>query len=177
MLTIPSREGNLAFDFATRPNTGMKFKIHQLLGLLCSLALTVTAQQSRPAQSITPDTTQLKKHVKYLAADELEGRRPGTPGGDKAAAYLAEQFHQLKLGCASPDRKCRHQGKKHSGYLQEFPFIAAVELAQRNNLNITRSGNTTGVTLRGEWSRIGFSQTAAQRRRWFSSVTASQRQT
>ena len=137
----------------------MKYRIHQLRGLLCLLALSLplAAQQSRPAQSTTADATQLKKHVKYLAADELEGRRPGTPGGDKAAAYLAEQFHQLKLGCASPDRKCRHQGKKHSGYLQEFPFIASVELAQRNNLNVTRSGNTSGVALHGEWSPIGFS--------------------
>ena len=137
----------------------MKHKIQQLSGLLCLLALSlpVAAQQSRPAQSITADTTQLKKHVTYLAADELEGRRPGTPGGDKAAAYLAEQFHQLKLGCASPDRKCRHEGKKRSGYLQEFPFIAAVELAQRNNLNVTRSGNTTAVALQAEWTPIGFS--------------------
>lgn len=137
----------------------MKHRTHQLLGLLLllALALSAAAQQARPAQSGAPDATLLKKHVIYLASDELEGRRPGTAGGDKAAAYLAEQFNQLKLGCASPDLKCRHAGKQHGGYLHEFPFVAAVELAQNNKLSFARDGNSASAVLRDEWTPIGFS--------------------
>lgn len=36
-------------------------------------------------------------HVQYLANDKLEGRRAGTPGYDKAVAYVEEQFRQIGL--------------------------------------------------------------------------------
>ena len=36
-------------------------------------------------------------HVQYLADDKLEGRRAGTPGYDKAVAYVEEQFRQIGL--------------------------------------------------------------------------------
>lgn len=34
------------------------------------------------------------EHVKFLASEELEGRRPGTPGIEQAAVYIAYQFMQ-----------------------------------------------------------------------------------
>lgn len=132
----------------------MKLRTQNFLVALFLLALALPVA----AQSVAPDPALLKKHVTYLASDELEGRRPGTGGGDKAAAYLAEQFHQLKLGCAAPDFKCRQTGKKHGGYLHEFPFVAAVELAQNNKLSFARGGgNSTSIALRNEWMPIGFS--------------------
>lgn len=36
-------------------------------------------------------------HVKFLASDELEGRGPGTPGIERAAEYIADQFKQAGL--------------------------------------------------------------------------------
>jgi len=39
----------------------------------------------------------LRQHIEVLASDALEGRAPGTPGGDKAAAYIAGQFHAAGL--------------------------------------------------------------------------------
>jgi hypothetical protein len=36
-------------------------------------------------------------HIKYLASDELEGRRPGTPGIEAAAEYIAKQFADAGL--------------------------------------------------------------------------------
>ena len=43
------------------------------------------------------------KHVEYLASDQMEGRNVGSPGFDKAAAYVASQFEEagLKPGCAN----------------------------------------------------------------------------
>src|SRR5687767_5604980 len=36
-------------------------------------------------------------HVEYLAADALEGREVGTPGFEKAAAYVEAQFKAIGL--------------------------------------------------------------------------------
>lgn len=72
----------------------------------------------------------LKKHVSYLASDELEGRGTGTKGEIKAAKYIAKHFKQYNL---TP------KGTKKS-YYQEFPFTAA-----GFDGNVTRKGTATNV--------------------------------
>src|SRR5262249_964988 len=126
-----------------------------LLFILAQFAFT----QQAPAPA--PDVEALKKHVGYLASDELEGRRPGTAGAEKAADYIAEEFHRLKLGGATPDFKCNHHGKGRDGYLKEFPFIAGVELAKNNSLSFTRDGKKIDVALGAEWTPLGFSANSA----------------
>ncbi|KAA1192459.1 M28 family peptidase [Pseudohalioglobus sediminis] len=42
-------------------------------------------------------SAELHRHIAELAADEYEGRAPGTPGEDKTVAYLSEQFKALGL--------------------------------------------------------------------------------
>ncbi len=49
------------------------------------------------------DGQQAFKHVEYLASDELEGRRTGTPGGQKAADYIAARFAEYGLQPAGMD--------------------------------------------------------------------------
>lgn len=61
-----------------------------------SLILTVQLQQTWN-QNITADA--LKKHVEYLASDELEGRGTPSKGLDMAADYIAAE---LKAGGVSP---------------------------------------------------------------------------
>ncbi len=39
----------------------------------------------------------LRAHLEFLADDALEGRRPGTRGGELAAKYIAAQFERLGL--------------------------------------------------------------------------------
>ena len=53
------------------------------------------------AQAI--DTASLLQHIKDLAADSMEGRAPGTPGEEKAVAYLTKQFQALGLQPGNPD--------------------------------------------------------------------------
>ena len=108
--------------------------------LLLSLSLVAFAQQ--------PDPAKLRQHVTYLASDELEGRRPGSEGGNKAAKYIADQFEKLKLGCATPDFKCSRDGYRH-----QFPFIASVELGKNNSLK----AGTQILPLRQAWIPIGYS--------------------
>src|SRR5262245_21780861 len=134
----------------------MKNRYFLSLLVVLSIILTLAAfvQQSK---TVAPETELLKKHVSYLASDELEGRRPGTAGADKAADYLAEQFHRLKLGCADSDFKCRHDGKRRSGYLKEFPLIADVQLARKNAMSFPLGDKDSAVALRDDWAPLGFS--------------------
>jgi Zn-dependent M28 family amino/carboxypeptidase len=60
-----------------------------------------TAAVDSAANVITADA--LLQHIKDLAADSMEGRAPGTPGEDKAVAYLEAQFKALGLKPGNPD--------------------------------------------------------------------------
>jgi len=48
-------------------------------------------------RSAMEDTAQIRRDITYLASDALEGRAPGTPGNDTAAAYIARLYAALKL--------------------------------------------------------------------------------
>lgn len=58
-----------------------------------------------------PDSTLLKKHIRYLASNALKGRAPGTPGERKAATYIADYFASLGLTPKGTD-----------GYFQHFTY-------------------------------------------------------
>jgi aminopeptidase YwaD len=135
-------------------NSGFNFSI---IAILLTLTLVTSAQQPKPGGQAAPDIEQLKKHVKYLASDKLEGRYPGSAGAEKAAAYLAEQFNRFKLGCADENFKCRHNGRGNSGYLKEFPFVAAVELANNNSLSSKQADEMSRYQVRDDWMPLGFS--------------------
>src|SRR3982751_6737649 len=62
---------------------------------------TVSAAVSDAAQSI--DAGAMLQHIEDLAADSMEGRAPGTPGEEKAVAYLTQQFQKLGLQPGNPD--------------------------------------------------------------------------
>jgi hypothetical protein len=51
----------------------------------------------------------LKGHIQFLASDELEGRRAGTPGEQKAINYIIEQYQGLSI-----------QPMGTNGFIQDF---------------------------------------------------------
>jgi len=53
---------------------------------------TLAAEAPAPISS-----ERISQHIKILASDEFEGRKPGTPGEEKTVAYLVEQFRKLGL--------------------------------------------------------------------------------
>lgn len=56
----------------------------------------------KPAlEAIQPEA--LLNHIRTLASDEFEGRGPGTPGEEKTAAYLVDQFKAMELKPGNPD--------------------------------------------------------------------------
>jgi len=88
---------------------------HSLLALLTGLyvATTSVTAQPRPAKApaakarnaapsaLLPEQrlprTEPETHLRFLASDELQGRRTGEPGNRIAARYIAEQFRLLGL--------------------------------------------------------------------------------
>jgi Zn-dependent M28 family amino/carboxypeptidase len=55
-------------------------------------ALLLAGQTSSPAVNV--DAATIFHDVEVLAADDMQGRLPGTPGGDKARAYVARRFKE-----------------------------------------------------------------------------------
>jgi Zn-dependent M28 family amino/carboxypeptidase len=74
-----------------------------LLAVACCAGLPVAGellaqaqdQGARVARAVDP--TVLRAHLEFLADDALEGRRPGTRGGELAAKYIAAQFERMGL--------------------------------------------------------------------------------
>jgi Zn-dependent M28 family amino/carboxypeptidase len=58
-------------------------------------AATVTSAAARVARAV--DSNGLRAHLEFLADDALEGRRPGTRGGELAARYIAAEFQRMGL--------------------------------------------------------------------------------
>jgi Zn-dependent M28 family amino/carboxypeptidase len=73
------------------------------LSLICAAGQPVVAQQVQPGAGAgalvarTVDGNVMRAHLEFLADDALEGRRPGTRGGELAAKYIATQFQHLGL--------------------------------------------------------------------------------
>jgi len=75
-------------------------------GLLASCLLLGILQGQDKSQELGD---RLKATVTYLASDDLKGRRVGTPEGEQAGRWMAEQFQKIGLKKGAPD-----------GYLQKF---------------------------------------------------------
>ncbi len=69
-------------------------RLRRASGLTALLALLLTTAAAAPAP---PAAADLQAHVLALTAPEMEGRGSGTPGGDRAARYIAAELARLGL--------------------------------------------------------------------------------
>jgi Zn-dependent M28 family amino/carboxypeptidase len=70
---------------------------------------------SGPAEDRIQDAV-LVKHVQALSSDEMEGRAPSTPGGQRAAQYLADQLKAMGVEAAGDN----------GTYFQDVPIVESV---------------------------------------------------
>jgi aminopeptidase YwaD len=130
--------------------------------LAVALAAAAAVAQQQTAKQNAVDAERLRAHVTYLASDKLEGRRTGEPGAGEAARYVAREFMRQRL---SPAGSAACNELVERCYMQEFPYVAAVELGKGNELEITRrvDATTKGVPLAidfrvgDDWMPLGFS--------------------
>ena len=76
-------------------------------------------------------------HIEYLASDALEGRDVGSPGFEKAATYVEQQFKEIGL---------RPGGI--GGYRQPVKFESRVLLADQSKVALVRNGEEQPLILR-----------------------------
>jgi hypothetical protein len=67
----------------------------------------------------------LKKHIQYLASDQLEGRRTGTKGELMAMEYIVDQYKKIGL---TP--------KGNNGFVQEFEINEGKQIAPTTYLKL-----------------------------------------
>lgn len=72
----------------------------------------------------------IRDDIRYLASDPLEGRGSGTPGGRKAAQFIAERFRAAGLQPLG----------SNGSYFQPFRFTAGVRLGPGNSLTVRQAG-------------------------------------
>lgn len=81
-----------------------------------------------------------EKHLRHLGSDSLEGRAPGTRGGNLAAKYLANEFSKLKLVPID----------NVSQYYQYIPFHGSKPLIN-SKLNIKFASESIGFRLKEDF--------------------------
>ncbi len=120
------------------------------LFLILAIAFSAFAQQRR-ANEAEPRLERLRAHVSYLASDKLEGRRTGSAGANAAAEYIAGEFARYGLrrsiGRDLPGMSILEADSPRR-YMQEFPFVAGVELGRDNSMLFTLRAQA--ATAQGE---------------------------
>ena len=93
---------------------------------------------SLAAQDISP--ARIRAHVKFLSSDLLEGRGPGTRGGQLATEYIATQFALDGLKPAGD----------HGTYFQQVP-LTGIETQPSARLSAVKNGQATDFKWAGEF--------------------------
>src|SRR5690349_15123002 len=102
------------------------------------------------AASIQLSSERIRKHVEFLASDQLQGREAGTPAADEAARYIEKEFRSYGL---KPLAK--------SGYLQPFTFVARVELGPQNLFQVKAGKSEQSYKVGEDFMPLAFSSPEA----------------
>src|ERR1700738_2164304 len=78
--------------------------------------LSACAGERAPPPSTDIDEGGFREHIRVLASDEFEERKPGTPGEEKTVAFLVDHFRRLGLKPGNGD-----------SYLQQVPTVEILD--------------------------------------------------
>jgi Zn-dependent M28 family amino/carboxypeptidase len=88
-----------------------------------------------PPPSTDIDDTAYGDHVRVLASDDFQGRKPGTPGEDKTVSYLIENFHKLGL-----------KPGNGASYVQQVPLVQITASADAT-LTVSGAGGSRNLVF------------------------------
>lgn len=100
------------------------------------VAALIAVLLATPAMALPPSgitDASLKTDTAMLASDAFEGRRPGTPGGDKAVAYITQRMRAIGL---TPGN--------HGKWTQDVPLVT---ITTDPATSLTLTGGTATLTL------------------------------
>ena len=83
------------------------------------------------------ESDRLLDHIRFLAADELQGRANGSEGLERAAEYIATQFREAGL----------HPGVGGKEWFQPFEMNAGLSIGDGNALVIETKGRSVRLAL------------------------------
>ena len=126
----------------------------RLLQICALLLITVVALGQSQNE---PSAARIQQHVSYLASDALDGRRTGTAGANDAARYIAGEFARLGLKPQTSGPATRRGSQLMARYLQQFPYVAAVELGAGNELKFIPQSLLYTPRVGEDWMPLGFS--------------------
>lgn len=131
----------------------MRRKFKNLIAVLVLMSSVLFIINESHSQTVE----ELKEHIKYLASDELQGRKPGTQGADKAADYIAAEFQKLGLnpinGSYKQAFKIRSGYKLGSGNSLDFDVVVPRPGLPRENWQRRKQTLQTNV----DWVPLAFS--------------------
>ena len=90
----------------------------------------------------------LRKHLEYLASDELQGRLTGTPGEIAATEHVAAYFKKWGL----------QPGGDKDTYFQSFDFTAGVAVGKDNKMSLKLGDETLSPVIEKDWRPVSFSK-------------------
>lgn len=121
----------------------MKFTLLFAVSLLVLVVPDTVQAQGAFSKEIT--ASDVKKHVVFLAGDDLKGRLTGTEECEEAALYLKKNFAEFGL-----------QAFPGKDWFQKYDFIAGMKKGTENKLAFL-SGTTNTETTSSDFSPASFS--------------------
>lgn len=137
---------------------------HRLISILCLSLLAAcpaAAQGAKDKGLATIDRVTAEAHVRFLAADELEGREAGSNGGRVAANYIASQLQQAGVApllpggyfqpfdAYRPERQQKGRWEVHPDSLARLAGVTHRRLSMRNVLGVVPGKRTDEYVVIG----------------------------
>ncbi len=99
---------------------------------------TAAAASTHPAFSTAITAQGFRAYDKAISSDYMEGRKPGTTGGERATHWIVEQFKKLGL-----------QPGNHGSWLQKVPTVSTtLESPDKVHLDVSEGGGTQTFSFR-----------------------------
>ncbi len=106
----------------------------------------LTLALDSPAQDRSPAAMAWWSHVQYLAADKLQGRKPGSQGFRDAVAYVSDQFQQAGLKPGGVNGYEQPVTFRVRQYVEEG---SAIELKANGKTEVLKLGEEANLVPRG----------------------------
>ncbi|CAL2056681.1 M20/M25/M40 family metallo-hydrolase [Tenacibaculum sp. 190524A05c] len=111
---------------------------------------------SKKEQSLTSDfdTATIKKHLYTLASDDMQGRATGTPGIEKAAKYIENEFN--KIGLSYYDTLTSYRQNFEERNIKMFNVVGVLEGKSKKDEYVIVSAHYDHLEMlkEGEGDRI-----------------------